>query len=104
MIITIIVLSILLVAVTSALILSFSLNKKLSAFAVRFEENYETAQNILDTMYKNLDDVLQRPVLIDDPVTVRVITQLKTCRHEILKVARLITMQNDEEKEENSDS
>lgn len=96
MLFAVIVLSVLLVLAAVAIWFSFTLNKRLSAFAVRFEENYEEAQDVLGEMYEELEKVLTKPVIVDDPVTNRVLTQLKTCREEVLRVARLISMQDDE--------
>lgn len=99
MVITVIVLAIVLAIITTLLVFSVMLNMKLSSFVARFETNYGSAQDILDTTYAELDSVLQKHVILDDPVTVKVLSVLRKCRSEVLRSARLISMQDDEEKE-----
>src|SRR5258708_2713782 len=96
MLAVVIILTVFLVLESVAIWFSFTLNKRLSTFAVRFEENYGEAQDALGEMYDHLEEVLTKPVMVDDPVTNRVLSQLKKCRKEVLRVARLISMQDDE--------
>lgn len=93
----IVVLSLLLVVVTVALVFSMMLNRKLMAFAQRFEENYTEAQDVLDETYQELDAVLSRAMVSDDPIIRRVIAQLTTCREDVFRVAKLISMQDDKD-------
>lgn len=81
-----------------SVVLAFSivLNVRLVRFANRFEANYEQAQEVLDKAYADLFDVLERPVHVDDPVTRRVVAQLRNCQESVLKAAMLISMQDDE--------
>lgn len=91
------VLSVLLVLVTVALAFSVTLNRRLMKFAQRFEENYTTAQDVLDETYQELDAVLARAMVSDDPIVRRVMAQLSKCREDVFRVAKLISMQDDKD-------
>lgn len=92
-----ILLVVLLALVSIALIVSVMLNRKLLAFAQRFEENYTTAQDLLDETYQELDALLTREMVSDDPIVRRVMAQFTKCRNDVFNAAKLISMQNDED-------
>ena len=104
MIAVIVILTLLVVALSAALVWSVRLNIKLSDFAERFENNYEQAQDVLEAAYYAIEDALSKPVLMDDPITRRVLATIRAAQKSVLSAARLITMQenkNEEDEDEN---
>lgn len=95
MLVALISVSLLVVVLGVCLYFSMRLNISLSEFAARFEENYEKAQDSLSDLHDKLNEVLSHPVVVDDPVTRRVLANIKACRIEVVRVARLISMQKD---------
>jgi len=100
MIITIIILSVLLILSLIGNYVFWTISKKLSDFVVRFEENYGQAQDIMQDLYDELQTVLTTPVIVDDPVTRRVVEKIRDSQSRIIDIAKLISMQDDEEKAE----
>jgi len=100
-IVVVVILSVLVIALSVALVWSVRLNLKQSEFVERFENNYEDAQNVLNDAYFAIEDALSKPVLMDDPITRRVLATIRAAQRSVLTAARLVTMQENENEEEN---
>lgn len=103
MTIALVVISLLLVISVVMNVLLFKVARRLSDFAVRFEKSIDEALDTLDELYKQLSHTLEVPVLVDDPLTRRVLDQLRRCRDEILRIAGKISLQETPEADERTD-
>lgn len=94
------ILSLLLAASLAANFFFVPLALKLSDFATRFEENYSTAQDALQKLFNDLVTVMTIPIIENDHTARQIISRVKFAQIEVLRVARLISMQDDEDAEE----
>lgn len=90
-------LSVMLAASLAANAFFIPLALKLTDFAARFEENYSVAQDALQKLFNDLVAVMTIPVIENDNTARQIISRLRYAQIEVLRVARLISMQDDED-------
>jgi hypothetical protein len=60
-------------------------------------ERVEESLDILDKNYTRLSNLLETPVLLDDPIAVEMVQTARAARDSMLVVANIVTEQNVED-------
>lgn len=66
---------------------------KFSLIIIDIEDAIDESLEILDSRYKSMNDVLQKPIFFDSVEIRQVIADIKDCHRSILLIANILTRQ-----------
>ena len=61
---------------------------------INFEDSLEESLDILDTKYRKMNEIIQKPVFFDSVEVRQVISEIKDCHAAVLKIANKLTYQS----------
>lgn len=65
-----------------------------SILIINIEDSIEESLDILDSKYKNMNEIIQKPVFFDSIEVRQVISEIKECHAAVLKIANKLTYQS----------
>ncbi len=65
-----------------------------SMLIINIEDSIEESLDILDSKYKNMNEIIQKPVFFDSVEVRQVISEIKECHAAVLKIANKLTYQS----------
>jgi len=91
-----IALTILVPVTATLLVVSLYFNYKHAMFILSVQDSIEESLDELDKRYSSISEILQKPIFFDSVEVRQVMSDIRRCRDSVLKVARNMTVIEEE--------